>query len=150
MKDIQCGVTQGSFLGPLLFLLYINDLINCSSNKPILFADDTYLTVKNKSIENVKLKINNEIKMFTQSVNTNKFTHINISKSNVVIFPPYSKQYEAKYLRAITDRDLNCSGHIKQLENKLAKSVEILRKMKLFLTTSSLLQLYYAIFQSHF
>ena len=92
MADIQCGVPYGSILDPLFFLLYVNDVINCSSNKPILSADNTCLTVKDTSIENVKLKIKNENQMFTQLVNTNKLT-LNISKSNVVILPFHSKQY---------------------------------------------------------
>ena len=52
MVDIQSGVPKDSILGPLLFLFYINNLINYNSSKPILFADDTCLTVQDKSVKN--------------------------------------------------------------------------------------------------
>jgi len=84
MVDIQYGIPQGSVLSPFLFILYINDLSNCRSNQPILFADDTCLTLQDISFENLKIKIESEIRMFTQWVNGNKLT-LNVSKSNIVI-----------------------------------------------------------------
>jgi hypothetical protein len=59
-KEIQYGVPQGSVLGPVLFLLYINDLPKITSNllNPVLFADNTSILISDKDLINFKIKIN--------------------------------------------------------------------------------------------
>jgi hypothetical protein len=60
LNKIQCGVPQGSVLGPLLFLLYINDLPGTISElaKPVLFADDASILILEKNLMNFKIKTN--------------------------------------------------------------------------------------------
>lgn len=61
-KDTELGVPQGSVLGPLLFLLYVSDLTNvCSDIFPTLFADDTWLFAKNRSVSNLEMCLSNEL-----------------------------------------------------------------------------------------
>ena len=63
LKDISCGVPQGSVLEPLLFLLYINDLPNISSKmKFFLFADDTNIYFESDDLFNVENTVNKELK----------------------------------------------------------------------------------------
>jgi hypothetical protein len=59
-KKIQCGVAQDSVLGPMLFLLYINDLPKTISDlsKPVLFVDDTSILILDKDPANFEIKIN--------------------------------------------------------------------------------------------
>jgi hypothetical protein len=62
-KMIRCDVPQGSIFGPLLFLLYINDLPQClSKTKPQLFADDTNLTASDDSITRLEAGVNPDLK----------------------------------------------------------------------------------------
>jgi len=58
LQKIQCGVLQGSLLGPLLFLIYINDLTNAISTTPRLYANDTCLIVNSPSQKELELQIN--------------------------------------------------------------------------------------------
>ena len=61
VKVIEYGVPQGSVLGPLLILLYVNDLSSCSSSSPRLFADDTCLIVNDSNYVELFEKGNEEI-----------------------------------------------------------------------------------------
>ena len=78
-KYIICGVPQGSILGPLLFLIYINDLQKvCNSSTPILFADDTNLFYKNHDKSILEQQINNELRQVSLWLKVNKLS-LNVS-----------------------------------------------------------------------
>ena len=87
-KAMKCGVPQGSILGPLLFLIYINDLPSVSNLfMPILFADDTHLFCTGKHLEDVVSQINVEIGKVYCWVKANKLS-LYIDKTNFMLFTP--------------------------------------------------------------
>ena len=74
LLKVNCGVPQGSVLGPLLFLIYVNDLPDClTSAKGILFADDTSLYTSSKNISELFNFMNSELSMLYDWFQANKF-----------------------------------------------------------------------------
>ena len=88
LDSVNYGVPQGSALGPLLFLIYINDLhyaikASCSLH----FADDTFLLSMQSSIKQVKRTLNKDLKQLALWLNTNKIS-LSVAKTKVILFKP--------------------------------------------------------------
>ena len=164
-KPISIGVLQGSILGPLLFLIYMNDLYNATLSRPRLFADDTCLMVSEKSISLLEQSCNSELHRLKKLCVANKL-QINPDKS-VLIYIPFKlndslpklniayddvlvpSNNSSKYLGIKIDSKLNFQPHLKMIENKLARSVGILSKVRFLFPTSTLLLLYFALIHPH-
>ena len=87
----SCGVPQGSVLGPLLFLLYINDRPNISKTLIFyLFADDTNIYYESNSLNELEKTVNKELSKLYLWLNVNRLS-LNIDKTNFIIFHPFNK-----------------------------------------------------------
>ena len=83
---VKCGVPQGSILGPLLFIIYLNDISKISKKiLPILYADDSNLFFRGKSIQQLLVEINQELTKVIDWLNANRLS-LNIEKTNYMIF----------------------------------------------------------------
>ena len=86
LLNIVCGVPQGSVLGPILFIMYINDICNVSSLlKMILFADDTNLFRSDYDLDILCLEINQELSKLNKWSRVNKLS-LNVLKTNFIVF----------------------------------------------------------------
>ena len=82
---LLCGIPQGTILGPLLFLIYINDLPNClEHSKPRMYADDTHLTFASNNVEDMNLYLNQDLAKVNEWLVTNKLT-LNQSKTEFML-----------------------------------------------------------------
>ena len=162
LKPITCGVPQGSVLGPLLFLLYINDFSKSVPDLDFhLFADDSNLFCSHKSLQCLEAKVNVELNNVNNWLCVNKLS-LNIDKSNFVIFHPSQKKVQypinliinykileekkyVKYLGIIMDCNLNWKQHIHELSKKVSRSIGILSKLRHYVPQSILIQIYYSI-----
>ncbi|MFZ2540057.1 MAG: reverse transcriptase family protein [Oscillospiraceae bacterium] len=144
LADIKCGVPQGSILGPILFLLYINDLALVSNKvKNIMFADDTNLFLTGNSIEYIEEQLNYELAAVNVWFQSNLLS-LNIKKTSYIIFghrrdfnPQISmnnilleRQTHTKFLGVILSANLKWSKHIDVVVNKISKNIGIISKVR--------------------
>ena len=158
---VTCGVPQESILGPLLFIIYINDLPNVTNKLfPILFADDTTLLIEGSNIHDIITSLNNELNSLNVWLGANKLS-INVSKTHYMVFHRarrknnnhnniflnnsiLTKVNYTKCLGIIVDNKLNWINHISYIKNKIAKGMGILLKARKVLNKKVLLQLYHS------
>ena len=96
--DLKCGVPQGSILGPLLFLLYINDLPQAVTDCDIrLYADDTCISYKHRTIKTIEDKLNNDFNTLCDWFVDNKLSiHFGEEKTKSILFSPKNLRKRAE------------------------------------------------------
>ena len=130
--DATHGVLQGSVIGPLLFIIFINDLnLSVTSSKVHHFSDDTNLLLINKLLKKVNSLINHDLALLVQWLRANKIS-LNTSKTEIIIFRPKYKTVTkrfVKYLGVILEEHLEWQGHINSLLIKLNSAAHLLSKI---------------------
>ena len=156
---------QGSALGPLLFLLYINDLHNTIKfSSPFHFADDTCILKKQNSVDEIDKPLTKDLKELSFWLNTNKIA-LNATKTEVIVSKNKIKTNlsklnlklcrkklhlieSARYLGVIVDENFNCKKHFNDISHKLVRGNAILSKIRNYVNKGTLRTVYFAIFHS--
>jgi hypothetical protein len=167
VKDVTCGVPQGSSLGPLLFLIYINDFRSCLSDTDCgHFADDTFIIFSSKTPKTIETIVNYELKSVVTWLRLNKLS-LNAGKTELIFFRSNHRplNYDKisiklnglklvpvefiKYLGMYIDHHLNWNTHIDELCKKLSRANGIISKLRYNAPIDICKRVYYAIFFSH-
>ena len=167
MNDITTGVPQGSILGPLLFIIYINDLPNsCNILTPIIYADDTTLYAKLSSLGRTPSKtLNCELSQISKWLQINKLS-LNIAKTKYMIFHKPKRKLPKltlninginieqcstfNFLGLTLNQNLTWNDHIRKISLKIARSIGQLKNLKHFLPSRILTTLYNSLILPHF
>ena len=166
LKTLPHGVPQGSVLGPLLFLIYINDLHNCIKHcETFHFADDTHLLRFSNTPETLCKKVNLDLRNINCWLKANKIS-LNTAKTEFVIFKSKSKRLDVipslkldgkriypsqsvKYLGVYLDENLCWKSHVDHIAPKLQRANGLLSKIRHYVPPKTLLNIYHSIFSSH-
>jgi len=165
VRTISTGVPQGSILGPLLFLIYINDLPHVSNLfEMLMYADDTTLfcNIKHTTTE---VELNTELKKISNWLSSNKLS-LNVKKSKYMVFHTSQRQVEYpllklndteiervnqfNFLGLIISSNLKWNKHIDHISLKLSKIIGILYRLKDLYQQNILIMLYNSLIVPHF
>ena len=172
VNDINVGVPQGSCLGPLLFLLYINDLpCIVKSSKVSMYADDTSIYHSSKDIAQLNAVLNEELRRLDRWLKGNKLS-LNVAKTcSMLITTKQKKKYltaanqalqpsireehievicNTKYLGVQIDENLTWKNQIKSVTEKVSRAIGFLKFAKHFLPLAVVKNLYTSIVEPHF
>ena len=165
-SPLTCGIPmQGSSLGPLLFLTYINDLPNClDMAQPRMFADDTSVSYASDSLDEIQNVINSELKNLNSWLIANRLS-LNITKTEFMIIGSRQRMNATqndiairirdreihradvvKFLGMHIDRHLSWSEHIHKISKKISSAIGALKRARPFISV----QVYTALIQPHF
>ena len=164
MLEVCTGVPQGSVLGPLLFLVYLNDMSNSSGVLNFIhFADDTTLFLTGENLDDLCGVVNDELGRVDEWLITNKLS-LNVNKTNSIIFSnytisdnvlikirdvPISRVHSTKFLGIIIDDRLTFSKHVDNVCSKISKSIGIMYRLSSIVPAPVLLNVYYALVHSN-
>lgn len=163
LGQVRYGVPQGSILGPILFLTYINDMVNINLGGIItLFADDTALIYSGSQID-IFSRAQRDLSVITEwchsnniKLNENKCNYLVIRKANDCVNigltlnnKPINEVQSAKYLGITIDNQLNFSEHIKTIKQKINSICFYLRRNAFMMNNNTRYQIYYAYICSH-
>ena len=159
-QNVECGVPQGSVLGPILFLLYINDITNVDiSGAFTLFADDTTILWRDSNSVSLYNKVQGDLQELRKWFDCNLLT-FNLTKTNILTFKCELQEVHldaislnpvnnVKFLGMHVDSLLNFSSHIKGLLKKLSSGCYALRIIAKDLEPQAVKISYYALIESH-
>ena len=172
LDDIEVGVPQGSCLGPLLFLIYINDLPQAVKGSTVsMYADDTSLCHQASSMTQLNGAINNDLAKLDTWLQGNKLS-LNVAKTHSMLVTTKQKQnvlkradqnfelnirgndldvvLQTKYLGIEIDSSLDWKEQIKAISTKASRAIAFLKHAKKYLPMETLKTLYTSIVEPHF
>ena len=145
-SPLNCGVSQGSIIGPLFFLIYINDLPNClNAGSPRMYADDTIVKSSAATTPDLESQINSELRYIDR-----RSLILNVAKIEFMVFSsrqklqslndytmnvhiddvPINQSNQSKSLGLIIDENLSCKAHIHEISKKVSSGIGALKRVK--------------------